>query len=427
MPQIVINNEMSNNSSNNSSLTQVEYICNNYFIPTVCGFGMVCNVLNLAVLSRRQMKESPYSYLMGLSVADFTVLTLSFIQSVFSNKYGENIYAWKFYDAYIFYPFANVFANASVWITVMLTVERWVSVRFPLQAKDVCTRSLARKAMLGVFVISLIVNIPRFLGPVIEKDTDGTYIVNRSKFEESNFYVGVTWFYVCTVHVIPCVLLVTLNICLICLVYRANQRRNILQESYHHGDDHQSNKEQTRLTITCISIIFLFLICIIPSAFSNRPVAFALFSKNMVLRQFLRQPFYRVLRVVTNMLVFCNLSLNFVLYCVFNNKFMRTLHMLLRYWLKMLLRSGNQRQRRMSRRSSTSSACYSTRGNGVYGFKRSLDAGSAHYTPCQAMYFHIEAYPLSRGSYQVPMPGTSGRNKRQRFELSSQTEISDTM
>lgn len=90
----------------------------------------------------------------------------------------------------------------------------------------------------------------------------------------------------------------------------------------------QSNyfsSEQMRMTVTCISIICLFLLCIIPSAFSNRPIAKALFGKGLSMVEFTRGRFYNRLRTATNFLVYCNLSLNFVLYCVFNHRFLVTL------------------------------------------------------------------------------------------------------
>ena len=77
--------------------------------------------------------------------------------------------------------------------------------------------------------------------------------------------------------------------------------------------------------MTCVSIICLFLICIIPTALSNPPVALALFSRGQDPNAFFQTSVYRLLRIVTNTLLVCNLSLNFVLYCLFNHKFFKTL------------------------------------------------------------------------------------------------------
>jgi len=154
------------------------------------------------------------------------------------------------------------------------------------------------------------------------------------------FYRGWTWLIIVVVHMIPCVTLVFLNANLIAMVYRASHRRTELHAAAagrppdasdqlpssstgtsnhesltspaHHIHDHMYHStEQIRMTVTCISIICLFLICIVPSAFSNRPIAKALFGRGQTMDQFTRGPVFRLLRVVTNLLVYCNLSLNF--------------------------------------------------------------------------------------------------------------------
>ena len=367
------------------------------------------------------MKDSPYSYLMGLAVADLSVLTLSFMHYVFSCRIGKGVYAWQVYDAYIFLPLANVFANASVWITVMLTTERWISVKFPLKAKDLCTRSLARKAIFTTFILSFLINIPRFLCQTIEL-RGVEYQTNSTWFESSEFYEGVTWFYVFLIHIIPLLLLVSLNSCLIALVYQADRRRNELQVSHRQmREEHAMIREQTRLTVTCISIIVLFLVCIIPSAFSNRPVAYTLFGRGMTLANFLNTPFYQVLKVITNTLVFCNLSLNFVLYCVFNNKFRRTLKYLCQDCMHHLIHRGEQKQRhRLSRRSSSSSSSY-IRGTNAHGFRRST--GMYLRGDNNLMLCHAEAYPLTRNIYNSRRLGSH----RHRLELTSVSEVSDAI
>ena len=51
-----------------------------YVMLPICIFGVVCNLLNLSVLLQRRLKESPYTYLTGLALAD--MLTLIFISSL---------------------------------------------------------------------------------------------------------------------------------------------------------------------------------------------------------------------------------------------------------------------------------------------------------------------------------------------------------
>lgn len=275
------------------------------------------------------MKESPYSYLMGLAVTDLALLVLSFIESVFVHRFGSSVAFWQMFYSYFFFPVGNMLANCSVWITVLLTLERWFSVKFPLKAKDLCTRSLARTTTVITGIVSIIINIPRFFckRPTYNETTTSWESV-PTEFQSGDFYTGMTWFYTVLIHIIPFVTLLTLNTYLLVLVYRARTNRELLTVSRVSPQEHSVNREQMRLTITCMSIIVLFLVCIVPSAISQPPVAHRLFGRGKTAEQFHQEPFYRVLRVVTNLLVYCNLSLNFVLYCMFNNKFTRTLKQL---------------------------------------------------------------------------------------------------
>lgn len=391
---------------------------------------------------------------------------------------------------------ANVFTSSSVWITVLLTVERYISVRYPLKAKELCTSRLARRTIVAVVVLATVVNVPRFFCSSIEPlhrgrhhirhqqqqqsestsnaagetvglwdvdsvmstasdvTKDATRVVSgltaafvstetastdidddivgykrkSTAFESGDFYRVWTWFTIASVHVVPCLTLLFLNAGLVAIVCRASRRRMALRGGsdasrsrsgsvgctlqlqqqpqrrswpmrlpsstrrwwtrataalnddrrgeqagangilvvggggggaggglgggdgvsgyvrQHHS--HHNSTEQIRMTVTCISIICLFLVCIIPSAFSNRPVAKALFGRNQTMDEFAQGPVYRLLRVVTNLLVYCNLSLNFLLYCVFNHKFLRTLRQTCcRYWSAVTGRRESWRMR----------------------------------------------------------------------------------
>ena len=326
-------------TTTHSDLDRAEQVVTDYVQPAICVFGILCNVLNLIILTRPRLKESPYTYLLGLAVADLGALLMVFVRTVISQRHGEGVFAWQFYNGYIFLPFANIFSNTSVWITVFLTMERWISVTFPLRAKKICTRRLARRVILCIVVVIFIINVPRFFCRRIIKEEDPedgkiSYSTFSSDFEQSDLYRGITWMYIIFIHAIPCLTLIVLNTCLLYIVYKANRSRADLNETNKTTNIAvYISRAQRRLTITCVSIICLFLICVIPTAFSNPPVAYALFGKGKQPEEFFQESLYRLLRKVTNTLLTCNLSLNFILYCLFNHKFYKTLHHVFRVFI----------------------------------------------------------------------------------------------
>lgn len=102
-----------------------------YIMPSVCLFGILGNTINLTILTRRPMRRSsPYTYLLGLAVTDMTVLSLSLVDFIISSALHSTSYWSVMFNAFVFYPISNIFTSSSVWITVLLTVERLVNLSF---------------------------------------------------------------------------------------------------------------------------------------------------------------------------------------------------------------------------------------------------------------------------------------------------------
>ncbi|KAK3086304.1 hypothetical protein FSP39_016589 [Pinctada imbricata] len=313
----------------------VRKISYHYLGPIICSLGMICNVINFAVLMQRQLKESPYTYLTGLALTDFGALTFSFVFMVISHKH-PGVYFWRFYEAYIFIPLTNVCVTASVMIVVLLTIERFLFVRHPLWAKATCDRASAKVKILIILCISLIHNIPRFLCFKVSEHPKkpGFYYLDSTKFRRSDHYLGILWYYNISIHFLPLLILSAANAYLLYAVMQARIQRKTLQ--IRNNKEAAWHKEQVRLTITLISIIFLFIICIIPSAFADFPIAYFFFGKEKSETEFRSSDFYLILQYIANVLVWCNLSLNFVLYCAFNDKFRRIMCLTARRWLSKL-------------------------------------------------------------------------------------------
>ncbi|XP_052815864.1 FMRFamide receptor-like [Mya arenaria] len=289
--------------------------------PTVCAFGMLTNIINLVVLTNNDLPESPYTYLTGLACADFGALILSFIFMMFSKD--NYTYLWRIFDAYIFIGLVNVCTTSSIWITVQLTVERFLFIRHPMWAKDTCDRASAKVKILLTIGAAAIFNIPRFLCFEPTFNNKKGWILGSTQFRTSEFFFIMNWLYSACIHFIPLIILTCANIYLVYTVHKAGQQRQKLQ--IRNNREAAWQREQHRLNVTLISIVFLFIVCIIPSAFSDRPVAYALFNGGKTEQEFIASSFYFSLQYIANFLVWAELSLNFVLYCAFNKKFRRVM------------------------------------------------------------------------------------------------------
>ncbi|KAL8616325.1 hypothetical protein ACOMHN_056268 [Nucella lapillus] len=136
------------------------------------------------------------------------------------------------------------------------------------------------------------------------------------------------------------------------LVYAVHQARRLRKRQHIRNNmEAKWSREQTRLTITLISIVFFFLVCIMPSAVSNLHVAYAFFGRGQSKMEFRESPFYKLFGIITNLLVFCQLSFNFVPFSAFNDKFRAVFKRMLRRWAEQIRRciSGQHSSRSMCR------------------------------------------------------------------------------
>ncbi|XP_046354546.2 probable G-protein coupled receptor B0563.6 [Haliotis rufescens] len=333
------------NISNESQVaSMLEHISYDYIGPAICVFGILCNILNLLILTEHYLKESPYSYLTAMASVDLGALALTFIYFVFARNRPFSYY-WRFFEAHLYYPLVNICSNSSVWLIVMLTIERFLFVCYPIWAKIHCSRTGANVKVAIIITCIGIINIPRFLAFRVEykfNPDDPKYYLYSTDFRKTQLFSIINWFYSIIINFIPLTVLCISNVYLVYAVQRAKRQRQVLH--IRNNKEATWNREQMRLTITLISIVCLFIICVMPSAFADRPSAYALFGNGRPIDEFLRSTPYRILQMISNMLICCNLSLNFVLYCAFNNKFVRVFKMMLNRWRKSLRKNSNGKQ-----------------------------------------------------------------------------------
>lgn len=284
--------------------------------PVICSFGMVCNILNLCVLSQPDLSDSPYTYLTAIAVADLGMLTTSFSHLVSFTLTPS--FTKAIYDVYIFYGIGNIFFTSSVWFIVIMTIERMFFVVRPFQ-----TPSSVKKARINIIIVvicSSLVNIPRFLCYEIkEYENTGLYFIWGTTFQKSDTFYKTSWFQAIMVTLIPLVILMVANFILIMGLHRARKRR---EDLHMNSNQEQSwRKNEVRLTRTLIGVVIVFIVCTLPSVFVEDPIAYAFFSEDKTWTEYLRSPGNQTFIYVSNLLLFLNCSLNFILYCAFNNKF----------------------------------------------------------------------------------------------------------
>lgn len=279
-----------------------------YLSILVCVFGSVTNVLNICVLTTREMRWPTNFILTGLAVADLLVMLeyIPFASHVYLDSYSRTTakhfsYSWAIYT-YFHAIFTQVLHFISCCLTVILAVWRYVAITNPRNNKlwyIVCNGRRTIAAIFFTYIVCPIICIPVILSLEISTNPK-TLFMNNTMIPASLLlnYTGPKkngtvflvkpiekyqnlslWVYGVVIKLVPCILLTVLSKQLICtLLETKRRRRELLKNSGMPLTDskgqkasklkrHIEKEQQTdRTTRMLLAVLLLFLITEFPQA-----------------------------------------------------------------------------------------------------------------------------------------------------------------
>ena len=280
--------------------------------PLICFFGLTGNIVSLVVLNQKKMITSTNVFLSALAVADiikllndvlyFIVLILFRVDPINGNRMHGHLYP---YAHYIF----NEAVCVTAWLTVSVAVERYIAVCHPTKAKEMCTVRRARIVSTVVFIVMSLLAVPSAMKYKTLRFYDNT--TNMVKYDigvtelgrNESFMTAYTWLQNLLRSVVPLVVLIILNACII----------HALRKSRIKGKKMSS---RNRITLTLIIVIIVFSICITPDAIMSTIFNFGYYDETNLL--------VRGIREITDMLLAINSAVNFIIYCTFSKVFRDT-------------------------------------------------------------------------------------------------------
>lgn len=268
--------------------------------PTTCALGMVGNLLCLIVFSRRNMRTSTNIYLQALAVADMIKLFTDFLYFIVvlllrvEQREGIKLHGYL-------YPYAHYLFNMSLcisaWLTVCVSVERFIFICQPSRVKRFCTVSRAIKVSTSTFILGIAVSFPYMLryrtNSAVVNGTIEVYGVNvTALWSKDLFATAYTWAHALLRSAIPLLLLACLNIS----IWRGLKRPSSIQKNA---------RLKYKATLTLIYVVVVFFVCVTPDAILSTVLGFGYYEENN---------FARGIREISDYLLQVNSAVNFVIY-----------------------------------------------------------------------------------------------------------------
>jgi hypothetical protein len=143
-----------------------------YVATVVCTFGVVANLANIIVLTRRSMITSTNIILTWLAVAD--LLTMACFL-----PFGGYFYIARGYIPEVPFPatqsvnwiryfvfyinFSVVCHTVAVWLTITLAIFRYLCICYPTKGTSLCSQHRAKIAVFVVYLTSAVICLPNYL------------------------------------------------------------------------------------------------------------------------------------------------------------------------------------------------------------------------------------------------------------------------
>ncbi|CAL1529874.1 unnamed protein product, partial [Lymnaea stagnalis] len=294
-------------------------------LPLIATVGLIGNILTIIVLWRKEMSSTTILYLRGLVVTDTGILVGSvlaltpiscanYLRGDALLYFKDTVYPVLHTPAYYI---VMTLQQCNVWITVSVSMERYIAICHPFRAARLISRRKTVIVMVIIAVVSLLYNIPHLFASEATPCTSqlatvgavACLMVGTTYFGNTDVYkIYRTVMYTIVIYVIPFAALLILNSFLIKELMTMQRRRS--------GTNiHEENEANLSLVLVLIVIVFIF--CQTPGLISQFDVISI-------------DDFFGWL-AVSNLLFAINSAVNFLIYTAFGRKFRKVLLRIFRH------------------------------------------------------------------------------------------------
>lgn len=270
------------------SLVANSQLCLDFDLDSLISTANILTVIILSQLVARRQKSS-YNYLLALAAADILVLFFIVFVDFLLEDFILSVQMPRIPDKIIeVLEFSSI--HTSIWITVPLTVDRYIAVCHPLKYHTVSYPARTRKVIVSVYITCFLTSIPYYWWPNIWTED----------YTSTSMHHVLVWIHCFTVYLVPCSIFFILNSI---IVYKLRRKSNFRLRGYSTG--------KTTAILFTITSIFATL-------WAPRII--------MILYHLYGSPIQNpwlvhIMLDVANMLALLNTAINFFLYCFISKRF----------------------------------------------------------------------------------------------------------
>ena len=278
--------------------------------------GIIGNSLSFVVFWKGNFKSSTSFLFLSLSLIDSTVLMTAFTccivrLHVFIDFLPQDL---RVYLVVCVWPLRSMAESATIWVTVLIAVNRYIIVCLPLRASQWCTLSKVKIQLAVVLVVVVLYNIPEIVRRRVIYITrnNGTSYVADIDYTMNHSFRPFYIVYDIVLHLIVkvCLPLFILTLFTIRLIKAMKAHRRMQADM-----QRQHSQPDSSMTFALIIVVIVFIICRAP----------LLIYCVIWLKGWWSLSTWHYVNIMYSTLLTLNSAVNFVIYILVNRRFRNVL------------------------------------------------------------------------------------------------------
>uniref|UniRef100_UPI00398F3953 probable G-protein coupled receptor 139 n=1 Tax=Pristiophorus japonicus TaxID=55135 RepID=UPI00398F3953 len=236
------------------------------YYPIIAAVGIPANVVTIVILSRGKcgLSRCITRYLVAMATVDLLVVIIDVILFRINGYYFPTTFLYITPVCSFHRALVRAFTDISVWLTIVFTFDRFVTICCQKLKTKYCTEKTASLVIGAVCLLFCIKNIPWFFiyEPYYTVDNLPWFCHEKLEYYTVTAWVTFGWINRCLTPLLPIFLILLLNALTVGYILAASRVRRRLRGSnndMNHNDPEMENRRKSIILLFAISGNFILL------------------------------------------------------------------------------------------------------------------------------------------------------------------------